>query len=268
MTQCNGCTVKSGHGLMSVESALANAIAGRLVFPVKIAVRSGDKADKIPLVKWGTAATSNVAVVRRLWMDFPGAFTGVVTGRTSDLYIVDVDDPKALVASSLDVTFGQKVATRRKGGSHYWFSSPLDGLTVPNSADGGLDVRGDGGYIVCWGAPPTATLSPLPLSIAEWARARRTDLIPVEGTEFSVPEGGRESYLVGLAGVMRRRGAGVNAITSALIIENSEKCSPPVGMDDIDRIAGSVSRYAVEGTAPAYDGVLAALRARAGKKAC
>lgn len=247
---------------MSLDTALTNAEAGRLVFPVKVVARSGGKADKIPLVKWGSRASSNTAAVRAMWAEFSGAFTGVVTGRASDLYVVDVDDPAALVAAGLDVSYGRRVDTRRKDGAHYWFASPADYKPVPNSADGGLDIRGDGGYVVCWGKPPAGTLAPLPPDIAEWARARRQELTPVDGQQFTVPEGGRETYIVGLAGAMRRRGAGLNAIMAAITIENVEKCTPPLDPEDLDRIAGSVGRYSPESKASPYDVVIAALRNR------
>jgi len=233
------------------------------VFPVRVAARPGGKADKIPLIKWGSGATAVEAQVRRLWAEFPGAFTGVVTGRGSDLYVVDVDEPAALEASGLNLAFGQRVATRRAGGEHYWFSSPEDGRTVPNSADGGLDVRGDGGYVVCWGKPPACTLAPLPADVAEWARSRRREVSSGAELPETIPEGSRETYLVSLAGSMRSRGAGLSAITAALTCENAEKCLPPLEAEDIDRIAGSVSGYvAGKAPAPGADGVLRALAGR------
>jgi hypothetical protein len=102
----------------------------------------------------------------------------------------------------------------------------------------------------------------LPPDIAEWARARRQELTPVDGQQFTVPEGGRETYIVGLAGAMRRRGAGLNAIMAAITIENVEKCTPPLDPEDLDRIAGSVGRYSPESKASPYDVVIAALRNR------
>jgi len=248
---------------MSLGIALENAKAGRLVFPVRIIHKSGGKADKVPLIKWGSGATCVEAQVRRLWAEFSGAATGVVTGRGSDLYVVDVDRPDALTESGLDLTFGRSVPTRREGGEHYWFASPTDGRTVPNSADGGLDVRGDGGYVVCWQRPPTGTLAPLPDDVAEWARSRRREVSSAGELPETIPEGSRETYLVSLAGSMRARGAGLTAITAALLAENAEKCIPPLEPEDIDRIAGSVSGY-VAGKMPTSnsDKVLAALTGR------
>ena len=248
---------------MSLETALENARAGRLIFPVRVIVKSGGKADKVPLIKWGSGATCVEAQVRRLWAEFSGAATGIVTGRGSDLYVVDVDDPAALEASGLNLAFGARVPTRREGGEHYWFSSPTDGRTVPNSADGGLDVRGDGGYVVCWGKPPAGTLAPLPVDVAEWARERRREVSSGGELPETIPEGSRETYLVSLAGSMRSRGAGLTAITAALLAENAEKCIPPLEPEDIDRIAGSVSGY-VAGKMPTSnsDKVLQALAGR------
>jgi putative DNA primase/helicase len=53
----------------------------------------------------------------------------------------------------------------------------------------------------------------------------------------------RESTLVSMAGTMWKRGFVVDAIRAALWVHNSQACTPPLDESDIERIAGSVTRY-------------------------
>lgn len=59
-----------------------------------------------------------------------------------------------------------------------------------------------------------------------------------------IAQGGRDQALTSLAGAMRRRGATEREILAALQVMNSERCRPPLDSQDLERIAGSISRYA------------------------
>ncbi len=124
------------------------------VFPVK--------PDKTPLVKWRTgmtsAATSNVEQIEKWLTKLPEANWAVATGKVSQVFVLDIDgssglqsfvdcceradiDWKAVAEATLGVKTGK--------GSHLYFQHP--GETVHNSAKKlgpGLDIRGDGGYVV------------------------------------------------------------------------------------------------------------------------
>lgn len=60
-----------------------------------------------------------------------------------------------------------------------------------------------------------------------------------------IAEGGRNSALTSLAGVMRSKGFAHAAIEAALQTENLSRCNPPLHEDEVRRIAASVSRYEV-----------------------
>ena len=60
----------------------------------------------------------------------------------------------------------------------------------------------------------------------------------------TIPENERNSTLASMAGSMRRRGFGQAAIDSALLIENQEKCAPPLSEEEVLTIARSIGRYA------------------------
>jgi len=103
-------------------------------------------------------ATTEEGVIRRWWSWWPNANVAIRTGAASGLVVVDVDVDRGAEAS-LDVLvarYGPLPAGRvvRTGaGRHLYFAHP--GGVVRNDAGRrlgpGLDVRGDGGYVL---APP------------------------------------------------------------------------------------------------------------------
>ena len=105
------------------------------------------------------AATTDPAVIWGWWGEHPHWQLGIRTGSISGLVALDVDVDKggldsllALQAAGLDIS-GAAVQLSGSGRSfHLIFAHP--GVPVPNSQGKlgrGLDVRGDGGYVV--GAP-------------------------------------------------------------------------------------------------------------------
>lgn len=56
--------------------------------------------------------------------------------------------------------------------------------------------------------------------------------------------------LASLAGTMRRRGMGEAEIAASLAVVNRKRCSPPLGDDEVERIAASVARYEPPTRAP------------------
>jgi hypothetical protein len=105
------------------------------------------------------AATTDPAVIQDWWGKHPHWQLGIRTGSSSDLVALDVDVDKggldsliALQAAGCDIT-GAAVQLSGSGRSfHLLFAHP--GVPVRNSQGqlgAGLDVRGDGGYVV--GAP-------------------------------------------------------------------------------------------------------------------
>ena len=58
-----------------------------------------------------------------------------------------------------------------------------------------------------------------------------------------IREGARDVTLASMAGTMRARGFGAEAIEAALLVENRRRCDPPLPERDIARIARSIGRY-------------------------
>lgn len=224
---------------------LANKTGWRL-FPVGIVAQSGGKTNKRPLCKWKSEASNTPEGIKALWQRNAYAAIGVATGAENGLYVVDVDDPCAVERAGIDLgACAILMRTNRPGGMHYYFGPPEDGLPVRNSADDGLDVRGDGGFVVVWSKfPADKILWPLPESLAVWARTR-SNSVAVETASVGelILEGARESTMVSMAGTLWRRGFVVDAVRAALWVQNSQRCVPPLEEEAIERIAASVTRY-------------------------
>jgi putative DNA primase/helicase len=102
-------------------------------------------------------ASADAAAVDRWWRARPDANVGLRTGALSGLVVVDVDGAEGAEAlRSLVARHGRFEAAWARtgsGGWHAYLAHP--GREIPNSGrrlGPGLDVRGDGGYVV---APPS-----------------------------------------------------------------------------------------------------------------
>jgi hypothetical protein len=100
-------------------------------------------------------ATVDLDQIRRWWLQWPEANIGVATGTASNIIVLDVDDDKGGRESLAELMneYGEIAETVEAhtggGGSHIIFAR--NDLPIGNSASKlgpGLDVRGDGGYIV------------------------------------------------------------------------------------------------------------------------
>lgn len=116
---------------------------------------------KHPRVRGGLHSSStDASVIRAWWARWPRANVGVRTGAISGLVVVDVDPRHGGDATmrELESVYGELPATRTirtaSGGRHLYFRHP--GGLVRNDAGRvlgrGVDLRGDGGYVI---APPS-----------------------------------------------------------------------------------------------------------------
>jgi putative DNA primase/helicase len=105
-----------------------------------------------------TDATTDATQIEAWWDENPDANIGLATGSKSGLFVVDVDGErgeKLLAEMGLPglKTSLEGVSGREGGGRHLIFNLP-DGISIRNyqTSDGhpdhGLDIRGEGGYIV------------------------------------------------------------------------------------------------------------------------
>ena len=129
--------------------ALKYAELGIPVFPC-------EPRGKKPITKHGLKdATTDADTIREWWRKDPDANIGMPMGSQSGMFALDVDGPMGGASlAKLIETLGPLPTTleQRTGkGIHLFFRYPTNGATIRNSASKvgpGLDVRGDGGYLV------------------------------------------------------------------------------------------------------------------------
>jgi hypothetical protein len=245
----------------TLSAALALAERGLCVFPLR--ARS-----KVPATPNGLlAATTDAGIIRGWWERWPHANVGIRTGSESGIVVLDVDVPHggAGALAALENHHGKLLTATvltGGGGKHLYFRHP--GHAVRNSAGrlaAGLDVRGDGGYVV---APPSVhengrvyqwmrgfgrqPLSDAPAWLLDHAEERKNGVAPP--VEEVIPEGRRREALLSLAGSMRRRGMTAAEIEAALAAVNVARCRPPLDEREVTALATDIAgRYQPDATA-------------------
>lgn len=136
----------------NLQAALALAKQGIAVFPAG--------PDKRPMVKgWQDVATADTDQIERWWAQFPNAMPAMPTGKQNGIAVMDVDlkDGKdgaaGLRAIGHDSDLLSPVQSETPtGGRHILFRWP-DGMGNSNAGlPEGVDVRGEGGFIIAPGA--------------------------------------------------------------------------------------------------------------------
>ncbi|OOY20406.1 hypothetical protein BMI86_07575 [Thioclava sp. DLFJ5-1] len=155
--------------------------------------------NKRPLVKgWQNKATGDARQIERWWAKWPDAMPGLPTGKLNGFVALDVDLKNGkdgfagLRALGLDVdTLSPGQTFTPTGGRHLHFKYQGEG----NSAAGlpaGLDVRGEGGFVVAPGATngKGAYTGRLTRELPEWPEAltiRRKVVEPGQGEPTGLP---------------------------------------------------------------------------------
>lgn len=258
-----------------LRAALRYAEGGFPVFPVHSAPRGRcscgksdcEHAGKHPRTAHGFKdATTDSDTIKKWWGRWPEANIGMPTGAATGLLVIDID-PRNGGEESLDSLFSKHgrfpdtaEQTTGGGGRHFIFQHP--GVPTPKTLALGIDLKGEGGYIV---VPPSihpsgnpyrwdgieghkALLHPaeVPSWLLENIETTRNGGArqepAAENAEKWAP-GERNNRLASLAGTMRRRGMAREAIEAALLAENRRRCAPPLPEAEVRRIAESVAAY-------------------------
>ncbi len=257
-----------------LEAALAYHALGRPVIPVK--------ADKTPACQeWGLwrFKPQTEEEVRQLFAN--GAHgIAVLTWPACDLLVLDFDGTHAeqVWTQKTGIALPPTGRHRTRGGwLHNIFRTP-DNTSRPErqaieaglrrkvrlvvdlqcgcEKPCGVDLLVNGYFIV----PPTpgyaedpdapsdpGNLAVIPAEVLALARAAerengdarpRTDL-----PGAPIPHGQRNATLASLAGTMRRRGMTEAAIRTALLEENTQRCTPPLPEREVLGIASSIGKY-------------------------
>jgi hypothetical protein len=192
-------------------------------------------------------ASRGTETIREWWNLWPDANIGIVTGPESGILALDVDgkqgEESLIGMERRGFHLPDTYTVHTGGGGHHLYFLWPKSADVRNSQSKiapGLDIRGQGGYVV---APPSLHLSGAryeinesaipPTSCPEWLlsltrepqRALDRQSAPTAGAVASKPirEGSRTNHLVSLAGTMNKRDMDPAAIEAALLAENVAK---------------------------------------------
>ena len=253
-----------------LEAALAYAALGWPVIPLHTPVGEGrcscglpkcDSIGKHPRTRHGrTDGSRDPQKIREWWERWPDANIGVVTGKESNLAVIDLDRRGEVDGvAAAETLYGFEIegpSQQTGGGGLQAFCRRPDRETVGSrsgagSIGPGIELKADGGYVAVppslhvsghrymWIESVETELPPLP----DWAveRAEAPSQAPPDGN--TIPSGYRNSTLASLGGTMRRAGMTRPEILAALHRINQDRCQPPLPSSEVDRIASSVSRY-------------------------
>lgn len=244
--------------------------------------------DKRPLVPWEEYQYRRPAeaVVRSWFRRSPDAGVGIVTGLASGLVVLDVDAAhggeaslQRLVQAHGELPWTVEARTGG-GGRHLYFTHP--GGVIHNRAGfrPGLDLRGDGGYVV---APPSVHPSGRPYTWAPTGDPQRAQPAPLPAwllhtvapppgrrtghprehwrrlVSEGVAQGERNTTVASLTGHLLFRGVDPEVALELLLCWNRVRCRPPLPDDEVARTVESILRTharqageeAPEGSAPA-----------------
>ncbi len=224
--------------------------------------------DKRPLVIWEPLQTSRPSAeqVSDWFSRWPDANIGVVTGEISNLVVLDIDPGHGGDASldQLERQFGRLPATIEattgSGGHHFYFAHPGGWIRNRTGLAQGIDLRGDGGYIVAppsihpsgrpyvWAAghsPEEEALAALPrwiLLSSGSTRARRRLSDWRRLVHEGVPEGQRNSSIASLAGHLLWHQVDQEVVLELLLAWNRMRCRPPLEDAEVAQVVSNIVR--------------------------
>lgn len=228
------------------------------------------KADKKPYTKNGFKdATTDLVRINLYWNKYPSANPAMPTGERSGVFVFDVDKDRWGFGSleSLEKRYGKLPATYTVktggGGLHYYFNLPAD-VEIRNSNDDigrGLDVRGEGGYVLLPGSITEGAYEILenipvadaPAWLLELVRERRLEpktRDKAQGRDSrrgTIYEGVRNQTLFFMALDLKDSGKSPGETLAEILDINEARCSPPLPGEEIERLVKSAFRYPVRG---------------------
>ncbi len=113
--------------------------------------------NKIPLIAWTRyqGILPSEEDIRKWWKKWPNANIGIITGKLSNLAVIDVDteEGKEEISRLIPDSYEFPISETPDGGQHYYFRYPKE-MEIRNNVRKvpGCDLRAEGGYVV---APPS-----------------------------------------------------------------------------------------------------------------
>ena len=234
-------------------------------------------AGKHPRISWSAYQNrkANESEVKAWAERWPDSNWCIVTGKVSGLIAVDIDprhggDESSQIFPELReiLAIPTPISLTGGGGQHFLFAHP--GFTVPNAAGvwPGVDIRGDGGYIVAPGSKhvsqrtyewdTSAHPADMPLGVIPSIRARlfekglaryrgglqtgngRMDVDGIIEGRVRVPEGQRNEVMLRLVGSLVGADSSEASVLSMAQTVNERSFDPPMDDDEVVRIVHNI----------------------------
>lgn len=259
-----------------LQVALDHAHRGFRVFPCYHMLSTGlcscgntqcASPGKHPLTSHGCHdASTEEKQIRQWWERWPEANVAIATGR--GLIVIDID-PRHFGDenfAALERRLGSLPPTVRVltggGGWHIYLRTDREvknSVGEPDTSHYGIDVRGDGGYVMAPGSnhesgrayawevsshPDDVVIAVISEAwLSELSPPKTIHTPPAPAAEIII-KGGRNNTLSSLAGTMRNRGLSYSEILPSLLAVNRSRCSPPLDVAEVKGIARSYSQRA------------------------
>jgi hypothetical protein len=112
-------------------------------------------------------ASTEPSRIAWMWKHWPGTRIGIATGAASGIDVLDIDCGKHDAAGTWwDANYHRILPTRTYStpsmGLHCWFEHQPGIRCSASRIAPGIDVRGDGGYVIAWGAHGLICRDPSP----------------------------------------------------------------------------------------------------------
>jgi hypothetical protein len=237
-------------------AALRWAERGRPVLPV------GEH--KRPLTENGLLdATTDRGRIKAWWQRRPDANVAIRTGAASGLVVLDIDgDAGADSLHELEREHGKlpltASVTTPRGGAHFYFRHPgREVKTCAGVIAPGIDVRGDGGYVV---VPPSVGANgrayewdetAAPAAMPDWLLAATVTAVttprsaePAETwialVHHGLPQGQRNAGLARIVGHLLARDVDARLVGELAHLVNT-RSRPPLSAGEVDRVVSSIA---------------------------
>ena len=237
-----------------LNAALAYAGMGLAVIPLR-------KGDKRPSTKNGLKdASTDPETIRAWWKSQPGANVGIVCGKVSgNLVVLDFDVDEGKGENGLDTLHDWErehgslpetaASITGRGGVHMLYRTAEK---VRNSANPvlGVDVRGEGGYIVAppsvhptgtryeWEFEPEDGIAEADANVLAFIDFVRGHRAKVDAT-VDVNDGGRNNAVYKYACSLRSSCTDGDLLRAKCHVYNYEKCKPPLPAAEVDKAVDS-----------------------------
>lgn len=202
-----------------------------------------------------THTRASKPTVDNWFTNLAGAGVGVVTGKISNMVVLDVENDCPTPIEELLRRYPTQMISRTgSGGYHLFYQYPTTVNKVSNRVKlfEGADLRADGGFIVL---PPTRHVNG---NCYEWVKRGPLGAFPMAFLDMSaqpkvqgegwitealrgVSEGGRNDACARLAGYFFKKGLTFD-IVEALLLEWNERNDPPLPIREVQTTLKSIER--------------------------